>query len=59
MDTEQTVHALLHGQPLCEFSSAVPAEWPAGHVWTQIEDIENINCSFCKQRARELLERNK
>lgn len=52
--SSQTVHALLHGQPLCGFSTDVPASWPHSHVWTDVSDLKNINCSGCKQKAEEM-----
>lgn len=50
----KTVHALLHGQPLCKFSREMPREWPTGHVWTGVENLENINCPPCKAEAEKL-----
>jgi hypothetical protein len=52
--SSQIVHALLRGQPLCGFSTDVPARWPAGHVWTNASDLSNINCIGCKQKAEEM-----
>jgi hypothetical protein len=54
MPKKQVVHALLHGLPLCMFSNDVPAKWPDGHIWTRINDIKNISCKTCKEKAMKL-----
>ncbi len=51
MKENRIVHALLEGRVLCGFSSDVPANWPPGHVWTQVTDLTNINCPECKRIA--------
>jgi hypothetical protein len=49
------VHALLSGKPLCGFSNEPPTNWPAGHLWTHVEDIYNITCRGCRNEAEGLL----
>lgn len=46
-----TIHALLHGSPLCGFSRDMPFFWPERHFFTQIEDIGNISCPCCNSIA--------
>jgi hypothetical protein len=48
------VHALWHGRPLCGFSDRVPRDWPAGHIWTGKDDVNNISCPGCKAEALKL-----
>jgi hypothetical protein len=54
MPEKRTVHALQGGQPLCGFSQDIPANWPSSHAWTEVDDLENINCCACKSKAEEL-----
>jgi hypothetical protein len=48
---DMTIHALLAGQPLCEFNSNFPKDWPSGNTWTSVDDIKNINCEKCLEKA--------
>jgi hypothetical protein len=52
--SDRTVHGLLHGYPLCGFSSKVPRDWPPGHVWVIFMDIDDITCGPCKKKAEEI-----
>jgi len=45
------VHAVIHGSPLCGFSNDFPKNWPEGNIWTDENDIKNINCPTCKEEA--------
>lgn len=42
-----TLHILLHGLPLCRFSTAVPAQWPNGHIWVRTR--QEATCDACKR----------
>lgn len=53
------VHILYHGQPLCGFSSEVPAHWPSGHLWVCVEDKERATCPECKKELTAKLEKQK
>ena len=50
------VHALLYGFPLCNFSNKVPKDWPPGNQWVSVDQIENITCQICKEKAKEIKE---
>lgn len=50
-DKNQTVHGLLNGHPLCGFSVDDPADWPVEHGSTSADDVRNITCPTCKQKA--------
>ena len=52
------VHILQNGLALCQFSREVPGNWPNGHKWACIDDVENVTCLSCKEQA-ELLETDK
>jgi hypothetical protein len=52
---QMTVHALRGGLPLCRFSDDVPRDWPDGHRWTDVADVEHITCAECKRRATAML----
>ncbi len=51
------VHALLDGLPLCGFSRKNPNEWTPNHLWTNVSDLTNINCTECKKLAEKLSKR--
>lgn len=51
-----TVHVLRYGFPLCQFTDAVPADWPAGNVWTDRFDVGSITCAECAAHAAILRE---
>jgi hypothetical protein len=46
-----TVHILHHGLPLCRFSTALPRDWPEGHKWTGLDEIEDARCGACMAAA--------
>lgn len=48
------VHVLRYGRALCPLSG-IPREWPAGHKWVPIGDLENCTCPACKEVATALL----
>jgi hypothetical protein len=56
----KTVHALWGGLPLCGFMpGTVPGDWPAGHVWTNPQDLTALKaddsakpCEKCLEEAR-------
>lgn len=50
-----SVHALRGGLPLCRFSDDVPRDWPEGHRWTDIADVDHVTCTECKTRAVSML----
>lgn len=52
MTDKRTVHALNAGLPLCNFSMDIPSRWPDGHVFTSVDDVENITCPKCVEAAR-------
>ena len=54
MEREPIVHALLYGLPLCGFSSRTPGNWPEGHMWVGVKDVERISCPRCKEEALEI-----
>jgi len=51
------VHALLAGKTLCQrlppnlLADKMPCDWPEGHLWTYVEDLDNITCEECKNQA--------
>ena len=53
------VHVLHEGRPLCGFSNDVPANWPGGHLWVGIKDVEDSTCAGCKSKAQELKSQSK
>ena len=53
-NSKDEIHALLHGRPLCGFSSDVPTNWPLGHLWTDSRDVKNITCPGCREAAEKL-----
>ena len=48
------IHILHHGRPLCCFSSAVPSDWPPGHLWVGLYAEKSVStCPDCKaEKAR-------
>jgi hypothetical protein len=55
MSENLTVHVLSNGEALCGFyQGEAPREWPEGHVWTGVEDLKNVTCPTCRQKAEEL-----
>lgn len=44
------VHVLRLGFPVCDFSRAVPADWPPGHSWAP-EGDPAVNCIECLKRS--------
>lgn len=53
MKMKVIVHILHYGQPLCGFSSDVPAKWPLGHRWVPVTDKNRATCPFCKTKSTE------
>jgi hypothetical protein len=54
------VHVLRHGKALCAFMpSSLPRDWPKGHSWVGLPDIDEATCDPCVARGRELLQRSK
>ncbi len=45
------VHVLEKGYPLCGFSSELPRDWPEGHKWTGLNDLEPATCLECRAAA--------
>lgn len=43
---QPTVHILHQGWPLCNFSTKVPGEWPANHIWAPMGS-SMANCAQC------------
>ena len=44
-----TTHGLVAGWPLCGFTSKVPRDWPSGHNWVPVSDLERITCPGCRE----------
>jgi hypothetical protein len=47
------VHVLDRGFPLCGFSSALPCDWPHGHVWVSAVDASHAGEDVCAECAAE------
>lgn len=49
----RNMHILMHGLPLCRFSTEVPRDWPRGHWWAglNMRDVPKVNCRVCLKRA--------
>ena len=46
------VHILWHGHALCGFMSRiVPAQWPAGNLWTHLHTRSEATCPKCRRVA--------
>jgi len=46
------VHILHQGFTLCGFGRGqFPGEWPAGHKWTYLNDLEGVTCKACLAAA--------
>lgn len=41
------VHALQYGFALCRFGDTVPGNWPDGHRWVGLDEMENVTCPDC------------
>ena len=52
--TIRTIHALLWWDTLCGSLPQNQAKWPPGHRWTNINDLDIINCPVCKQIVEEM-----
>jgi hypothetical protein len=54
----EIMHILRFGLALCEFTLAAPKNWPPGHTWVRVDDIERTAgatiCRECKRRSRDL-----
>ena len=46
-----TVHVLLYGLPLCNFTTEAPAFWPAGDRWVYLGEAAKANCPGCIETA--------
>lgn len=47
------VHILYVGSTLCGMGEGMfPGEWPVGHVWTYLHDLENVTCETCLAEAK-------
>lgn len=47
------VHVLDRGWPLCMFTSALPCDWPHGHVWVSAADAAHAGKDICAECAAE------
>lgn len=43
----EVVHILHYGMPRCKFSSALPCDWPEGHLWVGFDDVRQATCQAC------------
>jgi hypothetical protein len=64
--SKQVVHTLLHGLPLCGFTTLPPNDWPAGHYWLCVGDKvpkhragTMIRCLVCRKREAPLVRKKK
>ena len=47
------VHVLHEGVTACGFGHGMfPGEWPAGHRWTWLHDVENVTCPKCLEALK-------
>jgi hypothetical protein len=51
------VHILLHGFPLCQFTAAVPREWPRDHKWVGVDDVADATCPGCLKAVEDARQR--
>lgn len=52
---DATVHILKFGFPLCEFTKAIPRDWPPQNYWVSVYDQSRhnrVNCEKCKQKLK-------
>jgi len=50
---ERVVHVLDCGSALCGFGEEqFPGQWPEGHLWTYLWDIDNVTCEKCRKAAK-------
>lgn len=43
------VHVLIGGYALCNFTPAVPGDWPPGHKWVHQGDVDAATCDKCRR----------
>lgn len=51
--TGTIVHTLWRGRLPCNFTKALPRDWPPGHAWVGHNAADAITCPACKQWAQE------
>lgn len=53
MRAEEVVHVLDGGFALCGLGEGqFPGEWPPGHLWTYLWDLDRVTCEKCRDEAK-------
>jgi len=51
-NSTKIIHALHHGISLCRMSG-MPVDWPEGHFWVRLDELDKVTCAACLEAAKE------